>query len=428
MSTLARTGARAVLLLALCVRPAASQTMPAEPLFVTSGGSAKASVGKLVAGIGDVNRDGYADAMVGTASTLTIFSGATGQILYTVFSVQPGDFEGASALAVPDMDGDGVPDFLLGAPRVVLNGQKNAGVLYLISGAGGWGLRALAGPGPQLRQEFGASLTQLGDLDGDDVPEVAVGAPGSRTVTKNGAGSISVISLGKGRILHVIRGAEAGWRLGEALATVGDLDGDGHGDIAAGAPGDGSEETPGGGALHLFSAATGDRIARIPGERIGGQFGAALAPAGDPDGDGRPDLLVGAPGAPGEAWVLSPGAGRRLRHLPGPEGSADFGAVVAGGGDVDGDGQPDLMVGAPRAAVDGREAAGLARVFSGVDGQTLLTITGAAGDGMGSSLAIAGDLNGDGRDDILLGAPFHDLLAVPDVGAAMAFALPKSPE
>jgi hypothetical protein len=418
------------LLFCLLAMPVAAQELPTpEPLFVTAGGSPRASVGQFVAGVGDVNGDGYADALVGAGSTLSVFSGDSGQLLYTIFAVQQGDFEDASVLPVPDVDGDEVGDFLVGAPRVVLSGQRDAGVLYLFSGAGGYGLRALAGPGPQLRQEFGRSLALLDDMDGDGFPEVAVGAPGARTVTKLSAGSVSILSLARGRILHVIRGADAGMRMGAALAQVADLDGDGRSDLAVGAPGADAAEAAGAGAIHLFSTRTGDRLGLISGERAGGRFGAALALAGDLDGDGRSDLLAGAPGssaedptAAGEAWVLSPRDGRRLLHLPGPVDSVDFGAVVAGGQDYDGDGRPDLLIGAPHARVEERVDAGLAQVLSGGDGRVLLSLTGGPGDTLGAAVAFAGDLNADGRADVLVGAPFHDLLAVPDVGAAMALA------
>jgi hypothetical protein len=156
----------------------------------------------------------------------------------------------------------------------------------------------------------------------------------------------------------------------------------------------------------------------------GAGFGRA-APAGDVNGDGHDDLIVGAPlddsGGldAGRASVYSGSDGVVLFQFNGSGPGDLFGSSCAGAGDVDGDGHDDLIVGAPQTNVlFGR---GYARLFSGASGAVLRTFTGAAaGDRFGATVAGAGDLNGDGRDDVLVGAPQHDGGGT-DAGAVTAF-------
>lgn len=409
--------------------PALAQAGPSpQPLFVETGARAGARMGGLVCAAGDTDGDGYADVLVGTGSSLAVYSGATGQLLYVIYASHPGDFLDASAVLLPDIDGDGRPDLVVGAPHVVLNGQPDAGVVYVFSGADGQGTRAIAGPGPQPRQRFGASVALLGDVDGDGHPEVAVGAPGAVTSGKPQSGSVSIVSPARGRVLSVWRGV-GGEQLGTAVAAVGDLDGDRQVDLAVGAPAAHPGDREGAGRVLYLSGVDTHLLGVLEGASPGDRLGQALASAGDLNGDGTLKLIVGMPGhrsaahdGTGAILIAVPAQNRAVLQIDGPPGSQAFGAVVAGGGDFDGDGRPDFLAADPRADVEGRSGAGLVQLFSGADNRLLFTAAGSAADGLGSAVAFAGDLNGDGRADVMLGAPLHDVLAVPEVGAAVAYA------
>ncbi|MGH8567417.1 MAG: VCBS repeat-containing protein, partial [Gammaproteobacteria bacterium] len=147
-----------------------------------------------------------------------------------------------------------------------------------------------------------------------------------------------------------------------------------------------------------------------------------MAGAGDVNGDGAPDLLVGT--RFGRLHVYSGADGSVLRTLDLPSGSSTAPrSAVAGVGDVNGDGVPDLLVGAGFSAVGGNAGQGRAFVFSGADASLLRTLdlpTPQGFSGLGSAVAGAGDVNGDGVPDLLAGAPGHDVSEI-NQGQAFVF-------
>ncbi|MGH8567416.1 MAG: integrin alpha [Gammaproteobacteria bacterium] len=157
-----------------------------------------------------------------------------------------------------------------------------------------------------------------------------------------------------------------------------------------------------------------------PNPQADARFAEAVAGIGDVNGDGVTDLLVGAPFQTlvgnlnqGQAFVFS-GADRSLLFTlnhPAPQGLALFGSAVAGIGDVNRDGRAELLVGAPGQRVGGLANQGQAYVVSGADGRLLLTLDNPipqADAAFGAAVAGAGDVNGDGAPDLLVGAPEQD--------------------
>ena len=148
-------------------------------------------------------------------------------------------------------------------------------------------------------------------------------------------------------------------------------------------------------------------LGELPAGVTNESFGYAVGAAGDLDGDGRDDVLVGAPqltlagGLPGEAYVLSGQGGCVVHQFLGSSPGDRFGCSVAGGRDVTGDGVPDVVIGAPQAGF----GPGYADVYSGSDGalvQRLVPM--ASGSEFGASVALA-DVTGDGRADVVIGDP-----------------------
>ena len=153
----------------------------------------------------------------------------------------------------------------------------------------------------------------------------------------------------------------------------------------------------------------GSTLFTFNGDSEGDRFGSSVSGAGDVNGDGTPDLIVGALADNsieennGSARVLSGLDGSTLFTFKGDSGFDYFGGSVSGAGDVNGDGRADLIVGASGDDNKGDDS-GSARVLSGLDGSTLFTFNGdSAGDRFGSSVSGAGDLNGDGIGDFVVG-------------------------
>ena len=400
---------------------------------------------------------------------------ASGAVLYTVHGDAAGDGFGTSLAALGDLDGDGLDEFLVGAP------QKGAGAGYarVLSGADGATVRTH--PGSAVGDRFGLGLTGLPDLDGDGVGEYAVGAPG-----EGGVGRVWVYSGAGGAVLRTHDGKSAGDELGYALGAGSDLDRDGVDELLAGAPRGGLAI----GSAYAFSGVDGSELASFDGTSPGGWFGGALAGTRDFDGDGHGDLVVGEPdgdpqrgpglgGGAGRATVFSGASGAILARLGGGAGGAQVGISVSGGadfdgdglsdaliggvlnndgygdnscatgigraldqrvdrgpdeparygsalasiGDLDGDGARELLIGAPGARDPGGQVTGMARLVSGRTGATLRELYGAFdGDYFGQAVANAGDVDRDGKDDLLIGsADVRSLGFVPGVGYAEVY-------
>jgi hypothetical protein len=159
----------------------------------------------------------------------------------------------------------------------------------------------------------------------------------------------------------------------------------------------------------------------------GDRFGASMAPAGDWNGDGIGDLIVGAPrpctgSEPGYAAVLSGANGQVLRVLAGQEGDDHFGIAVAGGEDLDGDGRADAVVGGVSWKGQTHGIAGVVRVFSGADGHLLRKLTPPEGAEMfGRELLLLDDVDGDGKGDVLVGCPALNATLDGGVGRVIAY-------
>jgi hypothetical protein len=371
--------------------------------------------GRAVGGGADVDGDGHPDVIVGGCNTsvaglVRVFSGSTGAVLFELTSSDPTEQFGASVCILGDVDGDGHADFAVGAPEWS-GGPIAAGQVRVFSGADASLLFTLTGDSQADR--IGYSLATAGDVDGDGFPDLIAGAPDSSTSGAH-AGLARVYSGRTGAILYTFYGSSAGDGLGIAVAGAGDVDGDGHADLIVGAWEIGGSASQLGYA-RIFSGSSGSILHEFHGDGHLDHFGVSVAGIGDFDGDGLPDVAVGASendvngNNAGMIRVFSGATGTALRTLRGSGPDAHFGSSIASLGDLDGDQRPELVVGAPGETVSNDTQAGTARLFRSSDAAVFEVFRGdSAYDYFGSPLAAVGDVNGDGYPDFLVGAPGDD--------------------
>ena len=431
--------------------------------------------GSSVASAGDVNGDGYGDLIIGATFADPNSTGAG----YVVFgkaggfgaSINLGSLDGTngfrltgvtaysragwSVASAGDVNGDGFDDLMVGAYRANPNGS-HSGAGYLVFGkAGGFapnldlsGLNGTNGfrlSGVGIGDYAGASVASAGDVNGDGVDDILVGAP---TNVANGAayvvygrptGVLQLSNLSEQNGSTLVGSGTDG--SGYQVASAGDVNGDGFDDVivsaftatANGVPSGASYVVFGGpGALPAIlslSTLNGTNGFKLNGVAAGDFSGWSVASAGDVNGDGYDDMIVGAPhalGFAGDSYVVfgKPGgfaANLDLANLNGANGfrltgvaAGDrSGTSVASAGDVNGDGYDDMIVGAPHAlgfagvsyVVFGK-AGGFAPNLdlSSLDGTSGFKLSGtAAAELTGFSVASAGDVNGDGFADLIVG-------------------------
>ena len=459
-------------LLVLVAPPTIGQTAPsfqsarvASYAFVSPEARPGGWFGNAVAGTADLDGDGLGDLVVGAfgedgdpegAGRVHVFSGATGAFRYTLVSQHPstgGGFGGWVA-PLPDIDGDGQTDLLVGAQiePVTVAGVEldNAGRVYVHSGATGAWLYTLQSPNAEAGGAF-APVAAVPDADGDGRADVLVGGFRERVGTQSTAGRAYLFSGADGHLLLTLESPEPSQNahFGAHVAGLPDVDGDGAGDLVVAAAEEGvllpgPIYRAGAGRVHVFSGATGVLIRTLisPAPERLGAFGSGVASLDDVDGDGVADLAVAAfledaPGMTdaGRVHLFSGATGTLLRTVvsPSPIRTGTFGEPVAAVPDVDGDGRGDLLVGAH--AEEGY--AGRAYLFSGATGALLASLRSpnAAAEGFfGHGVAGVPDTDGDGRGDLLIGAPKESREGVDRAGGAYLFretgavAVDKSPE
>jgi len=368
-----------------------------------------------------VNGDGRPDIIVGAraadpsdlpgAGTATVFSGLDGSILQKLAGDSAGDAFGVSVAGIGDVDGDGFDDVAVGASfdDTTTVATDNVGSVRVFSGADGDQLFRILGP------QAGAALGTVapaGDWNADGVPDLVVGAPladvtvGITTIFN--AGQAGVYSGADGSLIHMFDGTLANQQFGVSVDGGADIDGDGRGDIVAGAPFT-SVVLTGAGRVQVFSNKTRALLFTVEGTEALGNLGANVAMAGDVNGDGLQDLIAGSAGdtaGSGTARVYLGPDGTPGMVIKGSSPSDHLGLAVDGAGDVDRDGFGDLVVGATQ--VPG--GSGYALVVSGRTEEILYGVINgqAVGDQFGNAVAGIGDVNGDGWADIVVSAHQHD--------------------
>ncbi|NEO99847.1 MAG: hypothetical protein F6K58_14440 [Symploca sp. SIO2E9] len=435
---------------------------------------------------GDINGDGYDDLIVGAPFADPLLPGAGES--YVVFGgynrrsvldlaqlgntglrikgINVSDLSGSFVSSAGDFNNDGYDDLIIGAPLGDPGSpiRPDAGKSYVVFGGSGGGIvdlavsdseNALVIEGMQVADFSGSSVSSAGDFNGDGYDDVIIGARGGGNLDQGESyvvfggidtGALNLQELEPGHGL-LIKGIDIADFSGYSVSSAGDFNADGYDDVIIGAPlGDNGSPDAGesyvvfgrssGGVLELEELTPNDGLL-IKGIGVGDQSGYSVSGAGDVNGDGYDDVIIGAPfadrNAPdsGESYVVFGGNSGSidLSQLDAGDGfvvkgvnAADLsGYSVSGAGDINGDGFDEVLIGAPLSDNNMPDAGATYLIFGSQDlnevseidlanlGYQGMVFNGIdAADFSGRAVSGAGDINSDGYDDLLIGAPFAE--------------------
>lgn len=431
--------------------------LPELPSWTSNGEQVGGEYGSAVSTAGDVNGDGVADILVGAPlASVSVYregvvdafygsnqNGLAQEANWVEGGGQEASRFGTAVAAAGDVNNDGFDDVLIGSPGYdTAEQQPNHGAAFLYLGSGD-GLQADPTwfvQGDKKEFELGNALDGAGDLNGDQYLDLVISVhhytdeqflEGQVRVYYGSASGFESTSYWS------YASNQSGARLGTAVAGVGDLNGDGFDDLAVSAQYYDTEFDSAGAVFVFYGSELGlgtefDWLAT--GSSEDELFGASIASPGDLNLDGFTDLLVGAP-AYDSSYIMDQGAAfvylgsaDGLSSHPayvwnGWQSDSQFGASLSGGGDINADGYPDVIVGAPF-YVEDKATVGSIFVFYGREQGFLSRYDwqnfGKAFSEYGSSVAAAGDVNGDGYGDILAGAPEYKIAEDP-MGRAVGY-------
>ncbi len=461
--------------------------------FRIADSTAEQSAGSTVSIGGDLNGNQHADVVIGSepsvaSSSFVIFGKGTGfaaDILVNALNGADGFRADHSGLAgagssgvagIGDINGDTLDDMAAGLPTASPDLRGGAGSTHVIFGdqaslsavVNTTTLNAASGftiDGETASDASGTAVARAGDMNGDGIGDIVIGAVGSGLAggafvvfgSTSGLGDMALDAL-DGVDGFQINGAAIADGVGVAASTAGDFNGDGLADLLIGAPSvDNGLDLTAGAAYLLYGKESGfdatfdlatldasDGFV-ISGGGTTATLGAAVSTAGDINGDGKADIIIGAPLAAGPAgadagkvFVIlgSDSIGATLDvstldgtdgfRLDGSSGSGKAGNAFSAAGDLNGDGLADIIIGS-EAAASGRGEAhilfGKSDGFaSSIDLSCLadadgISISGIGSlDNLGASVGGGGDVNGDGFDDVIIGAPGHNNGLILNVG------------
>jgi hypothetical protein len=493
--------------------------------FVINGEAVADQSGLAVSAAGDVNGDGYGDVIVGAstadpggrsaAGRSYVVFGGSGNVSVNLSSLTSGsspqgfvldgqsvgETSGFSVAGAGDVNGDGLADLIVGARLADPAGRADAGRSYVVFGktdgsvvnlsalTAGGGSQGFMINGESAVDLSGDSVSAAGDVNGDGLSDVIVGAYGNDArgnnagrsyvvfgKTSSGAVDLSAVVAASGGF--AIDGQAANDSSGDSVSNAGDVNGDGLDDLIVGAWGADPASGVGAGRSYVvFGQVSGTNVqlsALTSGTQAGGfvingqadsdQSGYAVSDAGDVNGDGLADLIVGARfagptggvnagrsyvvfgqtgTAPVDLSAIAAGGSAQGFVINGAQADDQSGISVSSAGDLNGDGLDDLLVGAPYSDPAGGTSAGRSYVVFGKTGDSAVELSAlsastategfvingeSADDRSGYSVSGAGDVNGDGFDDLIVGAYLADAAGVVSSNAGRSYVIYGGPQ